>query len=196
MRRRRAPGPWRRLAQLAAILILAALFGMSAIAVDGLNDNVRPSDVAIVLGNSVTRDGRPLPWLRGRLDRARMLYAKGQTANIIVSGAPEPNGQDEATVMRNWLIENGVPAERIIADSAGVNTLATARDSAAIMKAHGWKSATAVTQFYHISRTRFALRRMGISPVYTAHAYYHDGWDLYSLARELAANVSYRWKLR
>ena len=186
----------KRLAQILVGLVLLFAAGMTAIAVDGMTDNLKPSDVAIVLGNSVTADGRPLPWLKGRLDRARMLYAAHQTANIIVSGGPEPTGQDEATVMRNWLIANGVPAERILADSAGVNTLATARDSAAIMRARGWKSATAVTQFYHISRTRYALRRMGISPVYTAHAYYHDGWDLYSLARELAANVSYRWKLR
>jgi len=40
------------------------------ITIDGLNDNIEYSDVAVVLGNKVELDGYPSKRLQGRLDRA------------------------------------------------------------------------------------------------------------------------------
>jgi vancomycin permeability regulator SanA len=190
MRRRRG----NRL-KILAILAAIPILGMGAISYDGLTDDVKQSDVAIVLGNSIAADGNPSPWLKGRLDRSLGLYRKGLAPNIIVSGGPEANGFDEATVMKAYLVSKGVPADRIVADSAGVTTMATARNGADIMRQRGWKGAIAVSQFYHITRTRLALRAYGVSPVYGAHAHYFDWRDAWSLPRELAANVSYRWRL-
>ena len=191
MKRMRGRGLLKLLAALAAVPVL----GMAAISFDGLTDDVKPSDVAIVLGKSVAPDGNPSPWLKGRLDRAADIYRRGQAPNIIVSGGPEPNGFDEATVMKAYLVGQGVPAERIIADSLGITTMATARNSAVIMRQHGWESAIGVSQFYHITRTRLALKAHGVSPVYGAHARYFDLRDPWSLCRELVAHINYRWRL-
>jgi vancomycin permeability regulator SanA len=44
-----------------------------------------------------------------------------------------------------------------------------------------------VTQFFHITRSRYALQRAGIDTVYSAHASYFEARDVYSLAREVIA---------
>ncbi len=191
MTRRRGPS----LVKLLAILVAVPLLAMAAIVIDGLTDNVHTSDVAIVLGNTVTEDGYPSPWLQARLDRALSLYKAGEVANVIVSGAPHDHGRDEAEVMRSYLICLGVPSDRVIADSAGVHTMETARNSAAIMKTRGWKSATVVSQYYHITRVRMTLQAFGVRPVYSAHAYRFEINDVIAIPRELAANISYRWRL-
>ena len=72
----------------------------------------------------------------------------------------------------------------MIGDNAGTHTMETARDAAAIMKAHGWKSATVVSQYYHITRARMALRAYGVRPVFSAHAYRFESRDFIAVPRE------------
>lgn len=187
--------PWTRPVRFLLILSAIPILAMAALVADGLTDNVQTSDVAIVPGNTVTANGNPSPWLQARLDRALSLYKQSKAANIIVSGAPHDHGHDEAEVMRSYLVCHGVPADRVIADSAGFHTMETARNAAAIMKARGWKSATVVSQYYHITRARMALQAFGVSPVYSAHAYWFEIGDAIAIPRELAANISYRWRL-
>ena len=55
------------------------------------------------------------------------------------------------------------------------------------MKERGLTSAVVVTQYFHITRTRYALRRAGVAMVSTAHARYFEMRDLYSIAREAIA---------
>ena len=92
-------------------------------------------------------------------------------------------GADEAAVMRDYLISRGVPADRIVADSAGVDTWATARHASAYMREHGYARALAVTQYFHVPRTMLALRRHGVMHVGGAHPAYAEPRDLYSAAR-------------
>src|SRR5262245_65989965 len=86
-----------------------------------------------------------------------------------------------------------VPREAIILDEYGNNTLATAQNSAAIMKERGLTSAVVITQYFHITRARYALRRAGVATVCTAHARYFEMRDLYSIAREAVALPVYRF---
>ena len=175
------------LAGLAAGFALAAL----AIVVDGLTDRDGRSDVAIVLGSRVFASGRPSPGLRARLDRALELYRTGRVGAVIVSGGLGAEGHDEAAVMKRYLVARGVPAAAILQDSAGVTTAATARNSAVLMRAHGWKTATAVTQYYHIARTTLALRKAGITVNATEHARIFELRDLYSIPREVVGYAAY-----
>ena len=80
-----------------------------------------------------------------------------------------------------------MPREAIILDEYGNTTQATALNSAAIMKQRGLASAVVVTQYFHITRSRLALRRAGVAMVSTAHARYFEMRDLYSIAREAIA---------
>jgi vancomycin permeability regulator SanA len=163
----------------------------AALVIDGLTDVVGRSDVAIVPGNMVYPDGTPSRRLAARLDRARALYADGRVKAVIVSGGTGAEGYDEARAMKAWLVKHGVPASVIIEDSAGVTTMATARNSAAIMRAHGMKTAAVATQYFHVPRTVLALRKAGVTVNQTSHARYFEGRDLYSIPREVVGYASY-----
>jgi vancomycin permeability regulator SanA len=172
-------------------LFAALVVAIGALLFDGLSDDLSRSDVAIVLGSKVELDGQPSKRLAARLDRAVALYQTGIVPLVIVSGGPGIEGFDEATVMRDYLVSKAIPADRILLDSIGYNTGATARNSAAIMREKGLTSATVVTQYFHIPRTQLALQAQGISPVRTAHAKLLEWRDVYSTLRELAAMVAY-----
>jgi vancomycin permeability regulator SanA len=174
------------------LAIALPLLGAGAIVADGLRDDVRRSDVGVVLGSKVMLDGTPSERLRARLDKAANLYRQGMFERIIVSGGTGVEGYSEALVMAAYLRDRqAIPGAAILVDEHGNTTEATARNSAAIMAAHGFRSAVVVTQFFHITRSRYALQRAGVGTVYGAHADYIEARDLYSLGRELAALPAY-----
>lgn len=170
-----------------AAYVLAALL----IVVSGMRDDARPADVAVVLGNQVMPDGTPHPRLAARLDAARVLYDRGTVKHVIVSGGVGVEGFDESAVMKRYLVARGVPAERIVTDSLGINTAETARNAAVIMRRNRWSGAVVVSQYFHIPRCRLAMRRVGIAPVYSAHARYFESRDVYSTAREVVGYPAY-----
>lgn len=181
----------RRLARCAAALAALALLAAATLAAAGLLADSPGADVAVVLGNTVQADGQPSPRLAARLDRAHACYAASRCRILFVSGGVDPQGMDEAAAMRDYLLARGVPAERIVTDSEGVDTWATARHAAAYMRAQGYARAMAVTQYFHVPRTMLALRRHGVAEVVGAHPRYFEGRDLYSLFRELLAMALY-----
>src|SRR5215510_7845470 len=174
------------------MLLMAPLALVIAILIDGLTDNVTESDVGIVLGSQVMPDGTPSASLRSRLYRADELFQLGMFKYVIVSGGTGKEGRSEARVMADYLTgQKKMPREAIILDEYGNTTQATAQNSAAIMKERGLASAVVVTQYFHITRTRYALRRAGVAMVCTAHARYFEIRDLYSITREAVALLVY-----
>lgn len=171
-----------------AILIISLA---SFIAVDGLTDELRPVDVAVVMGTTVNKDGTPSRWLKTRLDRTLELYQQNYFTHIIVSGGKEPNGQDEAQVMRAYLVSQGVPPATIWQDHSGNNTYATAKNVSVIMQANQWKSIMVISQFYHVPRVKLAFNKIGFSEVYSAHARWITWQSFFWLLREVAAYPVY-----
>jgi uncharacterized SAM-binding protein YcdF (DUF218 family) len=172
-------------------LMLAFTLAATLIVADGLTDDIRAADVAIVPGNTVEKDGRPSARLRARLDQTVSLYRQGLFPNVIVSGGVGSEGFDEAEVMKRYLVENGVPDDRIHVDSGGATTYLTARNASRMMRENGWRSAMVVTQYFHIPRTRLAVQRSGVAPVFSAHAHYFELRDIYSIAREVVGYGAY-----
>lgn len=172
---------------LAIAFIFAAL--TSAIVAFGLQDRLPASDAAIVLGSKVLPDGIPSSRLKARLDMAIALHQQGLVHTIIVSGGLGREGFDEAAVMQHYLIAAGIAQNDIIMDSQGNNTAATARNSAAIMRKHGWQSAIIVTQYFHIARCWLELRRAGIHQLGSAHPAFFEIRDIYSIPRETVACI-------
>lgn len=172
---------------LTTCVLVALAFAISVILIvaDGLSDDVKAADVAIVLGSKVEENGLPSARLRARLDKAVELYRQGLFPRVIVSGGLGSEGFDEAAVMKRYLVEKGLPEASVYVDSQGTTTHLTARNASQLMKANGWRSALVISQYFHISRTKLALRRYGISPVYSAHAEFFEIRDLYSTAREV-----------
>jgi uncharacterized SAM-binding protein YcdF (DUF218 family) len=172
-------------------ILLAFTLAAALIVADGLTDDIHAADVAIVPGNTVEKDGRPSARLRARLDQTIALYRQGLFPNVIVSGGVGREGFDEAEVMKRYLVEQGVPEGCIHVDSGGATTHLTAKNASRLMRENGWQSALVVTQYFHVPRMGLAMRRSGVTPVFSAHAPYFEGRDVYSIAREVVGYGAY-----
>lgn len=182
---------FRRVILLGACMFLLIALGCGLIVWDGLHDELKHADVAVVLGSKVELDGKPSNRLKARLDRTVELYQAKWFSAIIVSGGVGKEGFDEAAVMRDYLVESGIPADVILLDSKGVNTAATAANAQPLMKQHDWRSVLVVTQYFHVTRSVLAMRQAGTAEVYSAGARYFEWRDLYSIPRELVGYAAY-----
>jgi vancomycin permeability regulator SanA len=167
------------------------ILSCAALVANGFRDDIHQADVAVVLGNSVLPNGQPSPRLKARLDKTVQLYKRGLFSNIVVSGGIEPEGFDEAIVMKQYLIAHGLPSPHIFMDRDGRTTYLTARNLATLAKANHWNSVFVISQYFHIPRTRLALEKFGVAPIYSAHADFFELRDLYSIPRELVGLGSY-----
>lgn len=123
---------------------------------------VPAAPVALVLGAQVYPSGTPSPFLAGRLDLAKRLYDTGKVKVILVSGdnmAPEYNEPD---AMRAYLIQAGVPADRVVADYAGFDTYDSCVRARQIF---GVTELVMVTQSYHLPRAVATCLRVGVQTV-------------------------------
>jgi vancomycin permeability regulator SanA len=172
-------------------IVLAFTLSATLIVADGLTDDIHATDVAIIPGNTVEKDGRPSARLQARLDQTVALYRQGLFLNVIVSGGVGREGFDEAEVMKRYLVESGVPEGSVHVDGGGATTHLTARNASRMMRENGWRSAMVVTQYFHVPRMRLALKRSGVTPVFSAHAPYFELRDVYSIAREVVGYGAY-----
>ncbi|WP_347405080.1 ElyC/SanA/YdcF family protein [Micromonospora sp. WMMD1082] len=119
-------------------------------------ETVPETPVALVLGTRVQPDGTPAPFLTARLEIARELYAAGKVQAILVSGDNMRHEYNEPEAMQRWLVDRGVPADKIVLDYAGFDTY----DSCARAKRiFGVERATMVTQQFHLARAVTVCRR-------------------------------------
>jgi vancomycin permeability regulator SanA len=162
------------------------------IVTDGLNDEMRPADLGIVLSSRVLYNGQPAASLEARLDKAVELYTDGYFPEVMVSGGVGRSGYDEALVMRDYLVQKGISEEVITVDSGGYDTYQTARNAAVYMHQNDLKRAMLISQYFHLTRAKLAARRFGIAVVYGAHAdYYHARRDPGSMVREILGLYAY-----
>ncbi|WP_258199494.1 YdcF family protein [Paenibacillus endoradicis] len=179
---------------LVASLFLWFIIHSTFVVIDGLNDELKPVDVAVVLGNKVETTGQPSERLKARLDKSVELYDGGYYTYIMVSGGIGKEGFDEAKVMKSYLIDKGIPEDKIIEDSNGYNSYMTAQNTSKIMDELELDSAMVITQYFHVTRTKLAFRKMDIEEVYSAHAKIFEFRDIYSIIREFPAYYKYLLK--
>ena len=116
-------------------------------------------DCIIVLGAAVKPDGSPSLMLRDRLEKAVELYEAGVSDKIIVSGDHREDDYDEVNTMKQFLIAAGIPSEDIFMDHGGLSTYDTMYRAVNIF---GVEKAVVVTQKYHMYRSLYVAKSMGI----------------------------------
>lgn len=157
----------------------------------GTTDYRRAADAIVVFGAKVNPGSRPSISLNDRIATAVELYEQGRAPVIIMSGGIEPNGLDEAEVMRTVAVESGVPAEAVLTDPLGVNTQATIDDTVAMFRERGIRRVLVVSHFYHLPRIELAYQRAGFE-VYTVPARFTFVWQTpFIVGREVPAFWSY-----
>ncbi len=121
--------------------------------------------VWLVLGASVLPDGRPSGILQDRLDSAFEAYNTEKykrVKNILVSGDNSEEDYNESDNMAAYLVEKGIPEGVIYIDYAGFDTY----DSMYRAQYIFWVSdMTIFTQEYHLSRSIYIARKLGIDAV-------------------------------
>lgn len=191
-------GRWLRRAVLAGVLGALLLVGASWASVSWIRSGAEgrmftaqgapETPVALVLGTRVQPDGTPAPFLSARLEIARELYAAGKVQAILVSGDNMNADYNEPEAMQRWLVERGVPADKVVLDHAGFDTY----DSCARAKRiFGVDRATVVTQQFHLARAVTVCRHLGVDAVgvgdETAREY-GRAWQV-AATREYGASV-------
>ena len=132
----------------------------------------KDKDFLIVLGCALKKDGTPTPLLQGRLDRAIDFYNKqkdrtGKELMFITSGG---QGADEvipeSSAMKRYLIEHGIPEERIIEENQSTSTyenMLYSKDKIWEIDPEG-KVAFSTTN-YHVFRSGLFARRVKMRAV-------------------------------
>jgi uncharacterized SAM-binding protein YcdF (DUF218 family) len=125
------------------------------------HDEARSADAIAVFG-AAEYDGHPSPVLRARLDHALVLYRRGLAPLVITLGGQGDAYHSEGSVGRDYLIAQGVPESRIIAETESNNTEASAEQLSIIAKSNGIKSVIAVSDATHLFRIRAMCQRHGL----------------------------------
>lgn len=123
-------------------------------------------DYIIILGCAISKDGTPLPLLRGRIDRAlqfaREQFEKtGKMPKFVTSGG---KGDDECISegesMKNYLLTQGINEDNIIVENKSVNTLENMKFSKKLIENDkGGKNIIFSTTNYHVFRSGIYARQ-------------------------------------
>ncbi|TGL44295.1 YdcF family protein [Leptospira perdikensis] len=145
------------------------------------------SNTALILGNKVELDGTPSNRLQARLDRGVLLYKENLIQKIIVSGGIGKEGFDEARVMKNYLATQGIETDHIIEDNLGYTTEKSATNLKDIVRSNVSEPILIISQYYHLPRAAFLVKKAGFLNVKTSYARYFEFRDFYSIFRETIA---------
>ncbi len=155
-------------------------------------DDVPQRGVGMVLG-AKTHPDRPSAFLAARLDVALELFKAGKIRAILVTGDGLERSNFETKVMREYLVERGVPPEQIVEDPAGFDTYDScvrARD------VFGVTELTVITQDYHVGRAIAICELVGVDAVgvgdTTMLGRFPYNW-VKGASREWAANLKVEW---
>jgi uncharacterized SAM-binding protein YcdF (DUF218 family) len=147
-----------------------------------------PADVILVLGGETPR----------RSAKAADLFKAGLAPRIVVSGG------GDATIIRRYLIQEGVPADRITIEDRSTTTWENALFVAPLLRSHNARRVLLVTSWFHTRRATGTFRRaagdLRFSPVaaeYSWAAYNSPWWEqTKDVAREYAKLAAYAVRYR
>jgi uncharacterized SAM-binding protein YcdF (DUF218 family) len=176
-------------------VVVAASVTSARIWQQGTQDERRRVDAIVVLG-AAQYNGRPSPVFAARLDHAVSLWNTGIGPVLIVTGGKIPGDRTtEAAVAQQFALEHGVPAASILGEFEGRNTLSSLRAVAALMKAHGLRSAVFVSDPTHMLRVLRIATDLGIeaygSPTLGSPIQQDSALTVRAIAHELGALAVY-----
>jgi uncharacterized SAM-binding protein YcdF (DUF218 family) len=151
-------------------VILAAIVGAAflekstyeTIRAQASKDEARPADSIVVFG-AAEYNGSPSPVYKARLDHAFDLEERGLAPLVITTGG---SGGDprftEGAVGRDYLIQRGVAADKIIADTQSETTYENVQAVARILRERHARDCIAVSDGFHLYRVKLMFRSLGI----------------------------------
>jgi hypothetical protein len=130
-------------------------------------------DAILIPGNGVGEDGEPPPWVRGRLDRVVRDYRGEYVLPLSAGTTHRPPPRDvlgfpilEAAVAGRYLLARGVPANRILTETASYDTIGNAFFSRVIhVDPRGFQRLLVIPSEFHKARVEAVFRwGYGLAP--------------------------------
>lgn len=151
--------------------------------VSGDSELLTDIDYIVVLGAGIRR-GKPSPMLEDRLKTGISLYNNDISNKILITGDHMNDDYDEVTVMKNYLLEHGIPEEDIITDNYGISTYDSIYRVKNVYKSN---KVVIVSQRYHLYRALFLSDNLDLESygVESNLRYYYGQW--YREIREILA---------
>ncbi|HEY4379572.1 MAG TPA: YdcF family protein [Acidobacteriaceae bacterium] len=167
------------IAALVAVLWVGWLYSQIN-AVAG-HDEAQHADAIAVFG-AAEYLGRPSPVLHARLDHAVELYREDIAPLVITlgGGSELDQGMTEGGVGRDYLLANGIPYQRIVAETTSMDTEQQVARLAEIARMRNLNSIVVVSDGTHLFRIRKLCEDAGLK-VYTSPRPllgHIDGYDL------------------
>lgn len=159
------------------------------------DDTRQHADTIVVLG-SAQYNGTPSPNFKSRLTHALGLYQAGLADVIVtVGGSRSGDHYTEAGAGRSWLLDQGVPADAVVAVPTGSNTLQSAVALGKVFKQEGWTNTIVVTDPWHTLRASEMIAAEGIttyiSPTRSGPSVQTRSTEFQYILRETAAILYY-----
>lgn len=143
---------------LIAYANLTAIWAASGKLYDDV-DELPATKVGLVFGTSDSYKGRENRYFRYRIDAAVEVWNAGKVETLIVSGDNRSRYYNEPQKMKDALIEEGVPGDRIICDYAGLRTF----DSVVrAKKIFGVKKILVISQRFQNERAIYLAQAQGM----------------------------------
>ena len=142
--------------------------------VSGDSELLTDIDYIVILGAGIRR-GKPSPMLEDRLKTGISLYNNDISNKILITGDHMNDDYDEVTVMKNYLLEHGIPEEDIITDNYGISTYDSIYRVKNVYKSN---KVVIVSQRYHLYRALFLSDNLDLES-YGVEAdlrYYYGQW--------------------
>jgi len=158
-----------RLVGLLLLVVLAwFVWVYHQIATVAHEDQAQTADAIAVFG-AAQYSGHPSPVLHARLDHVVELYNR-QVAPIIITlggGTDKDSGNTEGGVSRDYLLANGVPFDKIIAETASTDTEQQVQRLVEIARENNLQHVVVVSDGTHLFRIRELCEDAGLD-VYTS----------------------------
>lgn len=150
---------------VALVLSVVTVFG-SFLAVYGNIDNASYTEKTVIVLGCGIRGERVSVGLAKRLNKAYEYYEKNPDTVIIVSGGQGPQEDiPEALAMKRYLVDKGIPEDKIIMEDKSTSTITNFKYSHEIMKEKGLPddSVVFVTNAYHVYRGASYAKAEGLT---------------------------------
>ncbi len=133
-----------------------------AIRAQAVKDEAKTADAIVVFG-AAEYNGSPSPVFKARLDHAFDLEERGLAPLVITTGG---SGGDprftEGAVGRDYLVQQGMAEQKIVADTRSETTYENIQAVARILGERHARNCIAVSDGFHLYRVKLMLKAFGI----------------------------------
>ncbi|HYN36750.1 MAG TPA: YdcF family protein [Actinomycetota bacterium] len=135
-------------------------------------DENRRADGIVVLG-AAQYDGEPSEVFKARLDQAAFLFEEELAPTVVVTGGKQEGDRfTEAEAGEMYLVEQGVPADRIVGETEGRTTFESLRAVSEMAADQGIQTILLVSDPLHLERIKRMALDLGFEDAFTSYASY------------------------